>query len=153
MSAICPLKVQKLAKKRNNQFFVNCRKTALLCDFWNISKLCKMRGGIFDSRTGHHTLLLTFGFIQPFVSIFSWFPFWSLFGLYFGNLVFIVVFTQVVEICQLPAFSFGQIPKPLRLLGSFSPVPLGTYDSRYCSLSKLERILNLPIRQPHLRLH
>lgn len=54
MSAICPLKVQKLAKKRNNQFFVNCRKTALLCDFWNISKLCKMRGGIFDSRTGHH---------------------------------------------------------------------------------------------------
>ena len=49
MSAICPLKVQKLAEKRNNQFFVNCRKTALLCDFWNIWKLCKMRGGIFKN--------------------------------------------------------------------------------------------------------
>ena len=48
MSAICPLKVQKPAKKRNNQFLVSCRKTALLCDFWNVSKLCKMRGGIFD---------------------------------------------------------------------------------------------------------
>ena len=68
MSAICPLKVQKPAKKRNNQFFVNCRKTALLCDFWNISKLCKMRGGIFDSRTGHHQHLLTFGLTKPIVS-------------------------------------------------------------------------------------
>ena len=92
MSAICPLKVQKLAKKRNNQFLVSCRKTALLCDFWNISKLCKMRGGIFDSRTGHHTRLLTFGFIQPFVSIYFFLVsvlvfIWSLFrkfGLYSG---------------------------------------------------------------------
>ena len=92
MSAICPLKVQKLAEKRNNQFLVSCRKTALLCDFWNISKLCKMRGGIFDSRTGHHTRLLTFGFIQPFVSIIFFLVsvlvfIWSLFrkfGLYNG---------------------------------------------------------------------
>ena len=68
MSAICPLKVQKLAEKRNNQFLVSCRKTALLCDFWNISKLCKMRGGIFDSRTGHHQHLLTFGLTKPIVS-------------------------------------------------------------------------------------
>ena len=68
MSAICPLKVQKPAKKRNNQFLVSCRKTALLCDFWNISKLCKMRGGIFDSRTGHHQHLLTFGLTKPIVS-------------------------------------------------------------------------------------
>ena len=68
MSAICPLKVQKPAKKRNNQFFVSCRKTALLCDFCNISKLCKMRGGIFDSRTGHQQHLLTFGLTKPIVS-------------------------------------------------------------------------------------
>ena len=88
-----------------------------------------------------------------FSSLFEIFDFGNSRGSYFENLVFIVVFTQVVEICQLPAFSFGQIPKPLRLLGSFSPVPLGTYDSRYCSLSKLERVLNLPIRQPHLRPH
>ena len=46
----------------------------------------------FDSRTGHHTLLLTFGFIQPFVSIYFFLVsvlvfIWSLFrkfGLYSG---------------------------------------------------------------------
>ena len=43
-------------------------QTALLCGFWNISKLCKMRGGIFDSRTGHHQHLLTFGLTKPIVS-------------------------------------------------------------------------------------
>ena len=147
MSAICPLKVLKLAEKRNNQFFVNYRKTALLCDFWNISKLCKMCGGIFDSRTGHHTLLLTNGLTKPFVS-FYFLPDFG-FGLYLVFIAIFLVFTQGEWSFRRPAFSFCQRTALLRLLGSFSPVLLGTYDSKYCSSLKLERVLNRPIPPPH----
>ena len=59
-------------------------KTALQCDFAPIVSTCKKLRVIFNSRTGHHTRLLTNGLTKPFVS-FYFLPDFG-FGLY---LVFI----------------------------------------------------------------
>ncbi len=55
LSAICPLKLQKLSEKQQNQFFVICRKTPILRALRAIIKSCKKPSEIFNSRTGHHT--------------------------------------------------------------------------------------------------
>lgn len=53
MSAICPLKLQKLSEKQQNQIFVTCRKMPILRALRAIIKRCKKPSEIFNSRTGH----------------------------------------------------------------------------------------------------
>ena len=135
MSAICPLKVQKLAEKRNNQFFVSCRKTALLCDFCNISKLCKMRRGIFDSRTGHHQHLLTFGLTKPIVSF-----------LFCSEKAVVRCLSATVKILlqsaffMHPAFLFSESQKLRPLPPQLSPVRSGIDGNIHSKYSTSQKV-------------
>ena len=147
LSAICPLKVQKSTEKNTKP--QNCRplQTALLCGFSDYMESCRNQNSIFDSRTGHHTRLLTNGLTKPFVS-FYFLPDFG-FGLYLVFIAIFLVFTQGERSFRRPAFSFCQRTALLRLPDLSSPVLLGTYDSRCCSSLKLERVLNRPIPPPH----
>ena len=53
LSAICPLRVQKLSKKQCKRIFVDCSKMPYFRDFLHIPKSCKKCAEIFNSRTGH----------------------------------------------------------------------------------------------------
>ncbi len=53
MSAICPLKVQKLSEKQHYRIFVTCRKMPILRALRAVTKSCKKPSEIFNSRTGH----------------------------------------------------------------------------------------------------
>ena len=101
----------------------------------------------FNSRTGHHTRLLTNGLTEPFVS-FYFLPDFG-FGLYLVFIAIFLVFTQGERFFRRPALSFCQRTALLRLPDLSSPVLLGTYDSKCCSSLKLERVLNHPIPPPH----
>ena len=54
LSAICPLKLQKLSQKEHKCIFVACRKMPILRALRAITKSCKKLSEIFNSRTGHH---------------------------------------------------------------------------------------------------
>ena len=76
LSAICPLKIQKSTEK--NTKVQNCHpsETALLCGFSDFIESCRNPNSIFNSRTGHHTRLLTNGLTKPFVSFYFFARFW-----------------------------------------------------------------------------
>lgn len=58
MSAICPLKVQKYSEKQHYQIFATCRKMPILRALQAVVKSCKKPSEIFDSRTGHQTVII-----------------------------------------------------------------------------------------------
>ena len=58
MSAICPLKVQKISEKQQNHILATCRKMPILRALWAITKSCKKPSEIFNSRTGHQNRAL-----------------------------------------------------------------------------------------------
>lgn len=123
------------------------KKMALQCDLTQFASTRKKPRVIFNSRTGHHTPLLTNGLTKPFVS-FYFLPDFG-FGLYLVFIAIFLVFTQGERSFRRPAFSFCQRTALLLLPDLSSPVLLGTYDSRCCSSLKLERVLNRPIPPPH----
>lgn len=54
LSAICPLRVQKLSEKQDKRTFVICSKMAYFRAFLHIAANHEKCAEIFDSRTGHH---------------------------------------------------------------------------------------------------
>ena len=52
LSAICPLKLQKLAKKQNNLIIVSCCNLACLRRLMHFLITCKRAFAQFNSRTG-----------------------------------------------------------------------------------------------------
>jgi hypothetical protein len=58
LSAICPLRVQKLSKKQRKRIFVYCFKMPYFRDFLHISTSHEKCAEIFNSRTGHTDIRL-----------------------------------------------------------------------------------------------
>lgn len=54
LSAICPLRVQKLSIKQRKRIFVVCSKVPYFRGFLHTSTNCNKCAEIFNSRTGHH---------------------------------------------------------------------------------------------------
>ncbi len=111
-------------------------------------KTSPFHGGIMGSIPVRVTISIAHIWLNKAVCellFFARFGVWSLFGLYCDFLVF----TQGKRSFRRPAFSFCQRTALLRLPDLSSPVLLGTYDSKYCSSLKLERVLNRPTPPPH----
>ena len=53
LSAICPLRVQKLSRKQRKRIFVYCSKMPYFRAFLHIPTSRKKCAEIFNSRTGH----------------------------------------------------------------------------------------------------
>ena len=89
LSAICPLKLQKLAKKQNNLIVVSYCNLACLRRLMHFLITCKKAFAQFDSRTGHQPNSQQIAQLRGLLILFfTKIRFCYLFVLYFQKTVF-----------------------------------------------------------------